>query len=311
MDTVRDPLLLIAFNRPDHFAQLIERLRETKPARIYVAVDGPRLGSSVDSAGVSATRDLVSSIDWTTDVHTLFQESNLGCGLGVSTALDWFFSKEERGIILEDDILPQESFFEFCSELLDRHSGDPHVLAISGCNFVPPEFVSGRSAYRFSRVPHIWGWATWRDKWAIHELDISNWHKQMTMRKLWEVSGRTPGGLVYWGAIFNLMVAGKIDTWDTQFAFAGMARDMYTATSNVNLIDNIGFGVTATHTEKKPHYLQTSENISLPTRPVDVAVDEKADAWSREVVFGGTTKGLIRKGLRYLRKRLGVLKKNW
>ena len=303
MVTVRDPLLIIAFNRPDHFSQLIERLREIKPARIYVAVDGPRVGSSTDSAAVSATRKLVGSIEWTTDVYTLFQQSNLGCGLGVSTALDWFFSNEERGIILEDDILPRESFFEFCSELLDRHAGDPHVLAISGCNFVPPEFVTGRSAYRFSRVPHIWGWATWRDKWALHELDISNWQEQMPLRKLWEVSGRSPGGLVFWRSIFNLMAAEKIDTWDMQLVFAGMARDMYTATSNVNLIDNIGFGEDATHTEVQPPYLRQSQNILMPTSPVSVKVDEKADAWSRKVVFGATTKGLIGQGLRYLKHK--------
>ena len=303
MVAVQNPLLLIAFNRPDHFAQLIERLRETEPARIYIAVDGPRDGNEVDSTAVTATRELVSTIDWTSDVHTLFQDSNLGCGLGVSTALNWFFSNEERGIILEDDILPKESFFGFCSELLDRYAGHPHVLAISGCNFVPPEFLSAPTSYRFSRVPHIWGWATWRDKWAIHDLDISDWREQMPLRQLWEVSGHSVGGLVFWRSIFDLMAAGKIDTWDMQLVFAGMARDMYTATSNVNLVDNIGFGDNATHTEVRPPYLRQSENISLPPSPVAVAVDEKADAWSREVVFGATTKGLIEQGFRYLKQK--------
>ena len=303
MVAVQNPLLLIAFNRPDHFAQLIERLRETEPPRIYVAVDGPRSGNPVDAAAVSATRDLVSAIDWTSDVHTLFQDSNLGCGLGVSTALNWFFSHEERGIILEDDILPQESFFGFCSELLNRYAGDPHVLAISGCNFVPPEFLSAPTSYRFSRVPHIWGWATWRDKWAIHDLDISDWREQMPTSQLWKAGGKSIGGFVFWRTIFDLMAAGKIDTWDMQLVFAGMARDMYTATSNVNLIDNIGFGDGATHTEVRPPYLRVSENIALPTAPVAVAIDEQADRWSREVVFGATTKGLIDQGLRYLKQK--------
>ncbi|HAN70268.1 MAG TPA: nucleotide-diphospho-sugar transferase, partial [Actinobacteria bacterium] len=149
-----EPLLLIAFNRPDHFEQLIERLRETKPQRIYVAIDGPRSGHPTDAERVQRTRDLVQTIDWTEDVRTLIQESNLGCGLGVSTALTWFFDHEVRGIILEDDILPRATFFNFCSELLDRYADDDRVLAISGCNFVPPEF-QGRpdQAYRFSRVP--------------------------------------------------------------------------------------------------------------------------------------------------------------
>jgi hypothetical protein len=300
---VRDPLLLIAFNRPEQFAQLIERLRETRPQRIYIAIDGPRLGNESDAISVAATRQLVSTIDWTSDVLTLFQEKNLGCGMGVSTAINWFFSHEERGIILEDDILPRESFFEFCSELLDRYAGDPHVLAISGCNFVPPEHLSSPGSYRFSRVPHIWGWATWRDKWAIHDLDISDWNSRMPWRKLLKVSGYSPGGVVFWRSIFNLMASGKIDTWDMQLVFAGMERDMYTATSNVNLVDNIGFGDLATHTEVRPTYLRSSEEIGLPIEYVAVEVDEKADAWSRKVVFGATTSGLIGQAVRYFKRK--------
>lgn len=301
--TVTEPILLIAFNRPVLFGQLIDRLRETKPQNIYVAIDGPREGNEFDASAVSETRELVKQIDWTSNVYTLFQDSNLGCGVGVSTALNWFFSHVDRGIILEDDILPRESFFGFCTELLDRYSGDRHVLAISGCNFVPPDQLSEPTPYRFSRVPHIWGWATWKDKWAIHDLDISDWRSRMPLSKLWEVSGHSLGGMVFWRAMFDLMAAGKIDTWDMQLVFAGMEQDMYTATSNTNLIDNIGFGDGATHTEAKPNYLRQSENIDLPTAFVSVQVDEKADAWSRKVVFGATTSGLVGQGLRYLKRK--------
>jgi len=301
--TVTEPILLIAFNRPVLFGQLIDRLRETKPQNIYVAIDGPREGNKFDASAVIETRELVKQIDWTSNVHTLFQDSNLGCGVGVSTALNWFFSRVDRGIILEDDILPRESFFGFCTELLDRYSGDRHVLAISGCNFVPPEHLSEPTPYRFSRVPHIWGWATWKDKWAIHNLDISDWRSRMPLSKLWEVSGHSVGGMVFWRTIFDLMATGKIDTWDMQLVFAGMEQDMYTATANTNLIDNIGFGDGATHTEAKPNYLRQSENIDLPTAIVSVQVDEKADAWSRKVVFGATTSGLVGQGLRYLKRK--------
>lgn len=300
-----EPLLLIAFNRPDHFAQLIERLRETRPQRIYVAVDGPRLNHPTDPERVQQTRDLIATIDWTTDVHTLTQETNLGCGQGVSTALTWFFAHEERGIILEDDILPKETFFDFCAELLDRYEDDERVLAISGCNFVPPEFQSRpRDAYRFSRVPHIWGWATWRRSWALHRLDMSDWRDRMGNRQLWEISGHSPGGFVFWRSIFDLMARDQVDTWDMQFVFEGMSRGMLTATSNVNLVDNIGFGGTATHTEVKPSYLRTSEEISLPTAPIVVEVDEKADGWSRKVVFGATTSGLVGQAVRYVKSKI-------
>ena len=300
-----EPLLLIAFNRPDLFAQLIERLRETRPQRVYVAIDGPRAGHPTDAQRVQETRDLIQTIDWTTDVHTLVQDSNLGCGLGVSTALSWFFDHEERGIILEDDILPRASFFDFCSELLDRYAQDERVLAISGCNFVPREHQSDPyQGYRFSRVPHIWGWATWRRAWQLHSLDMSDWRSRMSNRQLWEVAGHSPGGFVFWRSIFDLMARNQVDTWDMQFVFEGMSRGMLTATSNVNLVDNIGFGGTATHTEVRPAYLRVSEDIELPTTAIPVEVDEKADAWSRNVVFGATTSGLVGQGVRYVKGKI-------
>ena len=299
-----EPLLLIGFNRPELFGQLIARLSETQPSKIYVAIDGPRVGNPTDLEKVTATRDLVNSIDWPCKVETLFQEHNLGCGQGVSAALNWFFAHEERGIILEDDILPKASFFGFCSELLDRYEDDDRVLAISGCNFVPPEFVTSGGEYRFSRVPHIWGWATWRRSWVLHDLDISDWRERMPPRKLWEVSGHSVSGFIFWRSIFDLMARGAIDTWDMQFVFAGMDRNMLTATANTNLVDNIGWGTSATHTSDRPKYLRTSENIELPTGPITVEVDEKADVWSRRVVFGASSVGLIKQTYRYFKQRV-------
>ena len=298
-----EPLLLIAFNRPSDFAALVSRLREIQPRRIYVAIDGPREGNPEDATRVTQCRDLVSTIDWTQDVLTNFQESNLGCGQAVATALTWFFEHEERGIILEDDILPQPTLFDFCSELLDRYEDDEQVLAISGCNFVPPEHQScPQDSYRFSRVPHIWGWATWRRSWDLYRFDMSNWASRLPNSRLWRVSGRSPAGFVFWRSIFDLMARKQVDTWDMQLVFEGMVRDMWTATSNVNLVDNVGFGPAATHTERRPRYLRPSENLTFPLSHPSVSVDEQADRWSREVVFEATTQGLISQGLRYIRQ---------
>ncbi len=133
-----EPVLIMAFNRPDHLQVLLNRLREVRPDRVFVAVDGARDARPDEADRVQACRDLVATIDWPCDVQTLFQDHNLGCGLGVSTAITWFFTHVERGIILEDDIIPDPSFFPYCAELLDRYQDDARVFAISGCNFVPP-----------------------------------------------------------------------------------------------------------------------------------------------------------------------------
>ena len=290
--TVTTPVLVMAFNRPDHLSVLLERLRQVRPTRVFVAVDGPRPDRPGEDEQVQACRDLVSSIDWTDDVTTLFQSSNLGCGLGVSTAISWFFEHVEEGIILEDDVIPDPSFFGFCSELLARYRDDTRVFAITGCNFVPPSAQTHpEAAYRFSRVAHIWGWATWRRSWATYALDIAGWPHQLPPRRLWNSSGRSLSGSLFWAMTFELMARKQVDTWDAQVVYAAMRQGQLIATCNTNLVENIGFGESATHTVREVD-IEPVGTVLLPTTPVPVEADDGADAWTREHHFKVTLPGI-------------------
>lgn len=303
---IAEPILVIAFNRPDHLSVLIKRLREVRPARIYLAVDGPRMDRAGEAERVQACRDAAADIDWPCEVRTLFQETNLGCGAGVSTAITWFFGQEERGIILEDDIIPDPSFFPYCTELLDRYDNDSRVFAISGCNFVPPEAQSHPELpYRFSQVPHIWGWATWRRSWVKHELDIAGWSARLPVRTLWRrMSGSIPS-TVYWASTFELLARKEVDTWDGQLVLASMAEGSWTATSNVNLIENIGFNEQATHTLVDREELQPVVPMEFPLMEVPVEHDAKADAWTRRHHFQATWRGMLDQAGRYRKGRKG------
>ena len=288
-----EPVLVIAFNRPDLLRVLLDRLRLVRPSRIFVAIDGPRASREGEAERVQECRDLVASIDWPCEVSTQFQDRNLGCGLGVTTAISWFFSHVERGIILEDDIIPDPSFFTFCAELLERYEHDLRVFAIAGCNFAPKDALEHpEQAYRFSQVPHIWGWATWRRSWQQHQLDIAGWRSRLPIRTLWSRLGHSVPATVYWTGIFELLARKQVDTWDGQFVLASMASQQLTATTNVNLIENIGFGETATHTVEYRHEL-TAGSLQLPTVPVPVVVDRKADEWTRIHHFNATWRGML------------------
>ena len=303
---VTEPILVMAFNRPDHLQVLLNRLREVKAAQIYVAIDGPRSAWQGEAEQVHKCRDLVGSIDWPCNVTTLFQDNNLGCGMGVSTAITWFFSHVDRGIILEDDIIPDPSFFPYCTELLDRYENDDRVFAISGCNFVPASAQTHANLpYRFSQVPHIWGWATWRRSWVQHNLDIAGWRKQLPPKRLWARAGRSVPASVYWASTFEILARKEVDTWDGQLVFASMVSHQLTATSNVNLIENIGFGETATHTVEDRNELQPIIPISMPLAEVPVELDARADAWTRKYHFRATWRGMLDQFDRYRKQRLG------
>ena len=304
MTTTDEAVLLIAFNRPDHLTVLIDRLRQVQPVRVYLAVDGPRPERPDEADKVLACQALAADIDWPCEVSTLFREQNLGCGLGVSSAISWFFEHEERGLILEDDIIPDPTFFPFCAELLDRYQDDTRVFAISGCNFVPPEGLSSTGAYRFTQVPHIWGWATWRRSWDEYQLDISGWRKRLPIHKLWARSGKRLAATVFWTGTFELLARKQVDTWDGQLVLASMAANQWTATSNVNLVENLGFGADATHTLVEVDTLEVKP-IALPTNPVPVELDRRADAWSRRHHFGMSVVGMTHQLYRFAKLRRG------
>jgi len=300
-EVVDEPILVIAFNRPDHLSQLLARLREVQPRSLFIAIDGPRGERPGDMERVQQCRDLLGSIDWDCTVKSLIREENLGCGRGVSGAISWFFEHVEQGIILEDDIIPVPSFFEFCSTLLDRYRNDDRVFAISGCNFVPPEALSHPDdPYRFSQVPHIWGWATWRRSWRKHQLDIAGWQKDLSPISLWSRAGHSLSGAVYWASTFELLARGKVDTWDGQLVLASMSSGQLTATSNTNLIENIGFGEDATHTVEDRRDLQPLGKARFPVKPVVVELDSSADSWTRRHHFGASWRGILRQTQTYL-----------
>ena len=284
-----EPILILAFNRPDRVEELIATIRAQQPTDLFLAVDGPRMGNDSDAALVARTQQAVNLIDWPCEVRTRFLTENLGCGKAVSSAIDWFFTEVERGIILEDDVSPGPDFLDFCAELLDFYQDDERVFAISGCNFVPPDVPDQNASYRFSALTHVWGWATWRRAWQHYDFDMRHWRSRLPLGRRWKAMGADIGGVAYWTAVFDWMRWGKIDTWDYQWTLAQMAAGGLTATSNANLVENVGFRDDATHTVAKPSFVRGIEPLRSPLVHPQIERDLHADRWIRSRVLQVST----------------------
>jgi hypothetical protein len=301
------PVLILGFNRPDRVRQLIERLRIVKPREVFFAVDGPREQRATDAELVKQTQELTAEFDWDCTVHTLFQSENLGCAHGVTAGINWFFTHVEEGIILEDDVLPDPSFLPFCSELLDRYRDDSRVWCISGSNRLPSETLWKEYSYRFSAIPQVWGWATWRDRWEKYSLDIRNWRSQgLSNLTLLKTVNYSPSAFAFWSANFDLMAKMAVDTWDTQLVNAAMRNRALAVIPNVNLVENIGWGGDATHTHQVPPSLQDLAGISFPLQHPTVSVDTRADREMNRLVYQATPIGLLRQFNRYRAKSRDV-----
>jgi hypothetical protein len=149
-------VLFMTFNRLDTSQQVFEQIKIAKPPRLYLASDGARKQVEGESEKVEAVRNwLLSNIDWDCEVKSLFREENLGCGKAVSSAITWFFDNEKNGIILEDDCVPNQSFFRFCEELLDKYVDDKRIWQISGMN--PLVQSDMEESYYFAKIAQCWG----------------------------------------------------------------------------------------------------------------------------------------------------------
>ena len=126
------PVLFLVFNRPERTREVFSAIRAVRPSQLFVAADGPRPERLGEAARCSEVRSIATAVDWPCEIHTLFRDTNLGCGLAVSEAVSWFFSQVLQGIVLEDDCLPDPSFFDFCTALLERYCADRRVFKIAG-----------------------------------------------------------------------------------------------------------------------------------------------------------------------------------
>jgi hypothetical protein len=263
-------VLLIIFNRPETTKLVFEAIRKAKPSRLYIAADGPRKNVLSDRENCNAARKIVEHIDWDCKVETRFSDQNLNCGVAPSSAFTWFFQHEEEGIILEDDCLPSQSFFWFCQELLERYRHDTRVMHIGGNNFLNGWQKDSDYSYYFSRSGFIWGWATWRRAWEKFDFKITNYMKTKE-KGFFQHFFMNRLEKMYRLNKFEQTIAGNgnIDWWDYQWDFARYVNSGLSIVPNTNLVKNLGFGESATHTRS-----QNSKNASMEAGDIEFPLND-------------------------------------
>ena len=164
------PVLLIFFCRPECFGKVFEQVKIARPSKLFLYQDGARPNKLNDIENVKKCREIAEEIDWECEVHRFYQEKNVGCDPSEFIAIKWMFENVDRGIILEDDDVPSQSFFRFCTELLEKYKDDTRINKILGQNHMGV-YKNIDNDYFFTNVSAIWGWATWKrctDLWQEH-----------------------------------------------------------------------------------------------------------------------------------------------
>ena len=242
------PVALIIFNRPHHTARVFAEIAKARPERLFLIADGPRPDRPEDIQRCAAVRDIVARVDWPCQVERNFAESNLGCGRRPASGISWVFEQVDEAIILEDDCVPDPTFFRFCEELLEKYREDERVMNIGSMNWQwPPPRV--RSSYFFSIFNITWGWATWRRAWQYYDPAVRLWPALRDTSWLLDLV-RDAHVAQMFAHVFERAYAtqGELDFWDYQWTFTCWAHHGLSILPTTALVENVGFGPEATHT---------------------------------------------------------------
>lgn len=296
------PILLIVFNRPDITQKLFNTIRLIKPKFLFIAADGPRHDHPDDKLLCQETREIFSRIDWNCEVKTLFRDSNIACGLAVSSAISWFFEHVDEGIILEDDCLPDPSFFPYCSELLRRYKEDNSIYVISGTSLYKT-IEQNIQSYFFSHYTITWGWASWKRAWEHFNHDILDIDNSFYSGALDHVF-QSPQEKKYWKSKFKESISQKKKIWDYQWFYAIWKNRGIGIAPSVNLVTNIGFREKSSHQFLKDTFREPpiSGSILFPLKHPNKEINRVADHYIYKNAFSYSLSRIFR-----LIKENGVL----
>lgn len=241
----RSALLLLGFNRPEKMRIFLNALVPTqlKNRNLYVSVDGPR--NDLDKALVQEVLKIIYEFaaQHRLPITVWAGKNNLGCKLSVSGAITKVLNQEETIIVLEDDCIPSASFIPFCDTLLERYLNDTSIMHISGSN-LKHEPVDIQESYYFSKYPLIWGWATWKRAWKDYDPHVTSWidHKAEFMKLT-----HFPNTAKNWALKLQRASDGSLDSWAFQWLYTILMKQGACITPKFNMIKNIGFDQSATH----------------------------------------------------------------
>jgi hypothetical protein len=256
---VRAPVVLILFNRPDLTVRVLDRIRQVEPAALFVIGDGPRPDRPDDASLCEQARAAVGEVDWPCRVQTNFSDVNLGVRRRIASGMSWVFDQVDRAVVLEDDCLPDPTFFSFCDELLDRFEHEERVMMITGTN-IGETWKPDAQSYHFARRGNTWGWASWRRAWRHYDPEMKAWEDAAVRRRI-----RRELGAEHFEALGGWMDRAwhQRRVWAVPWQLTTLSHSGLCVVPSANLVSNLGFRADGTMlTRFRP------EIAELPTHPM-------------------------------------------
>lgn len=289
-------VVFFIFKRREKSVEIIKRIAQVKPKKIYIIADAGRTPEENEEA--QACRKAVEQvIDWDCTITKDYAETNEGCYERIGLGALKVFEKERCAIFLEDDNLPEETFFQYCQEMLNRYESNEEVLWVCGTNYLEKYEPRNGADYVFTHHMLPCGWASWADKFIkyydkdfslLTKKSLTTIKKGYTNKKMFRRDCRN-----WMKELESRKTNGRFFSWDYQMCFSIRLHNKLGIVPKYNQIRNIGVDLYSEHGGKSFDSVMTRRFCGMSSLPLDfplkhperICVDEKFEDLTAKIVI--------------------------
>ena len=270
------PIVLFSFKRIEKILIILERISKIEPSRLYLISDGGR--TAEEHLLVKEVRKQVENhVTWKCELIKRYSDKNIGVYNNIAGGAQWVFKHEEQAIFLEDDNLPELSFFSFCEEILNYYKDDTRILWICGTNYLKEYEPADHSSYVVTKNMMPCGWASWSHKFTKYYdgefelLEDSYIYRRIRKEKYYKPLKKQDWS--NWMQELRRKKDGKpFLSWDYQMSFTERIHNMYAIVPKYNQIENIGVDIDSIHGGFSYENEMTKRFCGLPTRAMEFPI---------------------------------------
>ena len=272
------PICLFVFNRLEHTKKTIEHLLKNEMAKetdIFVFSDGAR--NPAEQSKVSAVREYIKTVSGFNNLTLISREKNLGLANSIIQGVTDVVNRYGKVIVVEDDLITSPHFLKYMNDGLRTYAGSSQVASIHA--YVYP--IENLPETFFLKGADCWGWATWKDKWALFNPSGKELLEELMTRKL-SAEFNFDNSYPYL-KMLKEQISGKNNSWAIRWYASAFLKDLYTLYPGKSLVANIGNDDSGTHCGTTDEY-----NVQLSVTPVTVsqiAIKSDNDARKKFIIY--------------------------
>ncbi len=261
------PVLLIFFARPKELQKVFDSIRQAKPSTLLLWQDGPRENRPDDIENIEKCRKIAENIDWECTVYKNYQEKNLGCDPSTFLSHKWAFSIVDKCIIMEDDRIPDQSFYRFCKELLDYYENDTRISHICGTNLLE-NYDACDGDYLFASHGST-TWASWRRVAEQWEEDYAFLNNEYAISCLKRDMPKEEFAIAYGNAVRHSKIGKQF--WESILGMSCLLNHQVAIIPAKNLVCDIGMSENATHALAEEKYVSKYQRNMFNMKAYEVS----------------------------------------